>query len=253
MREALITSLLERIQRETGIVLSREIDRDRIRRYLDNGGSIPEPSESLGAALINLVTTNETYFEREPHHFDSLIEDILPQLESNPSSSPIRILSAPCSSGEEIYTIALRLLSLGKRLSRPIEIVGVDISEDMIQRAHQAVYSERSVHALEKEILDLYFVHEMKGYRLLPLQGISIRFLAGNLFDDALWRELGDFDVIFSRNMMIYFDAAKNKELLMRFKKHLRGFLILGHADDHSNAKEIFTSLRLQRGTIYTL
>jgi chemotaxis protein methyltransferase CheR len=253
MSEIMITSILERIESETGIVLKREIDRDRIRRYLNNGGTIPKPSEPLGAALISLVTTNETYFERESHHFDYLIQEILPQFEATHSSAPIRILSAPCSSGEESYTIALRLLSMGKRFYRPIEIVGVDITEDMILKAQEAIYSERSVHALDKEILANYFIHEERGYRLLPLHGISIRFIVGNLFDDRLWGELGDFDVIFSRNMMIYFDSAKNKELLLRFKKHLRGFLILGHADDHNNAKEIFTPLRSQRGAIYTL
>lgn len=252
MNEMLITSLLERIQNETGIVLKREIDRDRIRRYLDNGGIVPHPSEPLGASLITLVTTNETYFERESHHFDYLIDEILPQLERRDSSKPIRILSAPCSSGEECYTIALRLLRVGKKIIPPVEIVGVDISEEMITRAQRGIYSERSIHALDKETLESYFILKDKKYSLLPLQGISIRFMAGNLFDDNLWKELGYFDVIFSRNMMIYFDSTKNRELLDKFREHLRGYLILGHADDHINAKELFTPLRSQRGVVYT-
>jgi chemotaxis protein methyltransferase CheR len=251
MNEEIITSLLERIQKETGIVLSRQTDRDRIKRYLENGGTVPRTSELLPVSLINLVTTNETYFEREAHHFDRLIEEILPQLNKLDSYKPIRILSAPCSSGEESYSIALRLSDFLGKLSRSIEIIGIDISEEMIEKARKGVYTPRSVHALSQSILERYFVCENGTYRILPLPSISIRFIAGNVFDPMLWKELGEFDVIFSRNMMIYFDSVKNRELLKRFQEHLRGYLILGHADDHLQAKELFTPLRSERGVIY--
>lgn len=251
INEEIITSLLERIQNEIGIVLSRQTDRDRINRYLENGGIIPRASELLPVSLINLVTTNETYFEREAHHFDRLIKEILPKLNEQGSTKPIRILSAPCSSGEESYSIALRISASMLNISRPIEIIGIDISEEMIEKARKGVYTPRSVHALNQSILERYFVCENGTYRILPLPSVSIRFIAGNVFDPMLWKELGEFDVIFSRNMMIYFDSTKNKELLKRFQEHLRGYLILGHADDHLNAKEIFTSLRSERGVIY--
>lgn len=249
--ETIITSLLERIQKETGIVLSRQTDRDRIKRYLESGGTVPRTSDILPVSLINLVTTNETYFEREAHHFDRLIEEILPQLNKLDSFKPIRILSAPCSSGEESYSIALRLSASIGKFSRPIEIVGIDISEEMIEKARKGLFSQRSVHALNQSVLERYFVCENGSYRILPLQPISIRFIAGNVFDPMLWKALGEFDVIFSRNMMIYFDSTKNRELLKRFQEHLRGYLILGHADDHLSAKEIFTPLRSERGVIY--
>lgn len=249
--ETIITALLERIRNETGIVLSRQTDRDRIKRYLENGGSVPRSSEPLPVSLINLVTTNETYFEREAHHFDRLIEEILPQLNERDSAKPIRILSAPCSSGEESYSIALRLHNSKMKFSRSIEIVGIDISEEMIEKARKGVYTPRSVHALDQSILERCFVCENGAYRLLPIPSISIRFTAGNVFDPMLWKELGEFDIIFSRNMMIYFDSTKNKELLKRFHEHLRGYLIIGHADDHISAKEIFTPLRSVRGVIY--
>lgn len=249
--ENAITALLERIRNETGIVLSRQTDKDRIKRYLENGGTIPRTSELLPVSLINLVTTNETYFEREAHHFDRLIEEILPQLNEQNTIKPIRILSAPCSSGEESYSIALRLHTTIMKLSRPIEIIGIDISEEMIEKARKGIYSPRSVHALTQSVLDHYFVCENGAYRIFPLPLVSIRFIAGNVFDPMLWQELGEFDVIFSRNMMIYFDSTKNKELLKRFQEHLRGYLILGHADDHLSAKEIFTPLRSERGVIY--
>ncbi|MDD5051527.1 MAG: hypothetical protein PHO27_02200 [Sulfuricurvum sp.] len=251
MREESITNLLERIQHETGIVLSRVSDRDRIGRYLDRGGEIPSNSSPLSSELINLITTNETYFERESHHFDYLMGKILPELENNSSSKPIRILSAPCSSGEEVYTIALRILSYPLKCSRAIEIIGVDISEEMIGKAKSGIYSPRSVHALNPEILEKYFTNEGENYRINPLNGITIRFICGNVFDPYLWGELGEFDVIFSRNMMIYFDSIKNRSLLERFRDHLKGYLILGHADEHMQAREVFTPVRSESGVIY--
>lgn len=251
--ESMINTLLERIQKETGIVLKRDTDREKIQRFIENGGEIPKDFEPLSSALINLITVNETYFERESYHFDRLINEILPNIETASPILPIRVLTAPCSSGEESYTIALRILAMGKKISRPIEIVGIDISEEMIYKANRGCYSERSVHALSQEVLEHYFFQTEEGYRLYPIEEISIHFISGNLFDDKLWEDLGDFDVIFSRNMMIYFDADKNKELLLNFKKHLKGYLILGHADDHLNAKKIFTPLRGEGGNIYTL
>lgn len=251
MSEETITRILERIQSETGIVLSRGTDRARIRRYLDQGGMIPHPNEPLPEVLINLITTNETYFERERHHFDRLMNDILPVMDQNGCSKPIRILCAPSSSGEEPYTIALRIQEAAYRFQRPIEIVGVDISSEMISRAQQGIFSMRSVHALDKKVLERYFVPAEEGYRILPFGNMQIHFQVGNLFDPRLWDKLGHFDIIFSRNMMIYFDHSKNRELLERFKSHLNGYLILGHADDHMQARELFASVRSERSIVY--
>lgn len=251
MREETISAILERIQQETGIVLSRATDRARISRYLDNGGILPKTHEPLPDTLLNLITTNETYFERESHHFDRLIDEILPQIDRSGVSKPIRILCAPSSSGEEAYTIALRILESSLRLTRAIEIIGVDISPEMIRRAQEGVYSKRSIHALKPEIVQRYFRMQNQEFKINALEGMSVRFLSGNLFDPYLWNELGNFEIIFSRNMMIYFDKSKNRELLLRFRDHLEGFLILGHADDHIQARDLFTPMRKERGVIY--
>ncbi|MDD5716778.1 MAG: protein-glutamate O-methyltransferase CheR [Sulfuricurvum sp.] len=250
-RETLISDLLARIEQETGIVLSRATDRDRIGRYMDQGGKIPEATEKLPTALITLITTNETYFEREAHHFDFLINTILPEIDQFGSTKPIRILSAPCSSGEESYSIALRLATLSKQLFRPIEIIGIDLSEQMIEKANRGEYSSRSVHALEHTVVERNFSVKNGYYQIRPFPEFTIRFLVGNVFDDALWNRLGMFDVIFSRNMMIYFDASKNSELLKRFRAHLHGYLLIGHADDHRNAKLLFSPRQIERGIVY--
>ena len=251
MNQKLITDILECIRRETGLVLARESDRARIERYLERGGEVPQPNKPLPTELINLVTTNETYFERERHHFDYLMNEILPELDRRGDSSPIRILCAPCSSGEEPYSIALRIETSDKRFRRGIEIVGVDISAEVIDRAREGVFSARSVHAMDPAVLSRYFVPVEKGYRINPMSRSSLRFVEGNLFYPTLWNMIGDFDVIFSRNMMIYFDAEKNKELLLRFRQHLKGYLILAHADDHRQARELFTPIRISQGMLY--
>lgn len=246
-----IAQLLKRIGDEIGIVLSRQSDHDRIERYLANGGILPPSNQPLPPELINLVTTNETYFERESHHFDYLLTTILPELNTISLARPIRILCAPCSSGEEPYSIALRIMESSLDFSRPIEIVGVDISQEMINKAKIGLYSQRSIHALPSTILSKYFLSENSSYRILPIHGINLHFQTGNLFDKEVWNSLGHFDVIFSRNMMIYFDKEKNKELLHYFKAHLNGYLIIGHADDHFQSREIFTPLRTDKGNIY--
>lgn len=246
-----ISRILERIYAETGIVLSRQSDRDRIERYLEKGGLPPAPDAPLPRELIHLVTTNETYFEREAHHFEYLMESILPELDGCGSAKPLRILCAPCSSGEEPYSIAIRIESSSRRFTRPIEIVGVDISEEMIERAHEGLYSARSLHELDESARSRYFTPETKGYRIGSFSKSTVRFVAGNLFDRALWSRIGDFDVIFSRNMMIYFDAEKNRELLEKFRSHVKGYLVLGHADDHRQAKELFTPIRTGNGAVY--
>lgn len=246
-----ITEVLEQIYRETGIVLSRQSDRDRIERYLERGGEVPLTGVPIPKDLIRLVTTNETYFEREQHHFDYLMDEILPTMDQNDTGRPIRILCAPCSSGEEPYTIAIRIESSQHRFKRRIEILGIDISEEMIEKAKEGVYSPRSVHALSEYVRETYFQADPKGYRIRPFLKSTLSFEAGNLFDPEIWKSIGDFDIIFSRNMMIYFDAQKNRELLMRFHDHLKGYLILGHADDHRQAKELFTPLRTGNGAVY--
>ncbi len=249
--DATVTELLKRIGKEIGIVLSRQSDHDRVARYLENGGVLPSKDRPLPSELITLVTTNETYFERESHHFDYLLNTIFPELDNEASSSAIRILCAPCSSGEEAYSIALRIMEHSRRFVRSIEVIGIDISEEVIDKARVGRYSQRSIHALSPQIVSRYFIHEERDYRILPLHGVDVRFQAGNVFDIALWNQLGRFDVIFSRNMMIYFDKEKNRELLTRFKEHLNGYLIIGHADDHLQSREMFTPLRTDKGNIY--
>lgn len=254
-RELLIAETLQRIRADLGIVLDRDSDRARIGRYIDSGMPLGARGGALPLPLIELVTTNETYFEREAHHFDIIMDELLPRLDRcGPTDRPIRILSAPCSSGEEPYSIALRLISRDSRLRhRPVEIVGVDVCPSVIERAVRAWYTPRSVHAVDPSMIARFFIPDGDGYTLAPIVAGKVRFEVGNLFDRELWDRIGDFDMIVSRNVMIYFDDQKNSELLTLFQQHIRdeGYVILGHADDHRRAREMFTPLLFGRSVVY--
>lgn len=177
-------------------------------------------------ALINLLTVNETYFFREMGQ----IEFLGRCLKNNPS--PQRILCAPGSSGEEPYSIAIYLAELGVNLSK-MEIVSIDINTEVISKGEKGIYPERSLYRLSPELRERYFIFDSNGYRVCDRIQQCVQFRSCNLFESA-FNELGLFDVIFSRNMLIYFD----KETILRAVDQLRRvarsentLFFFGHAD----------------------
>lgn len=205
--------------------------------------------------LMNGVTVNETYFFREKDQFEVLVNSLLPELHrALPASKPIRILSSPCSTGEEPYSIVLHIVEEGKVVEqRDIEVVGIDIDSTVIKKAQVAKYSDRSVHAIPKNILAKWFKKNSLGYELGgDLQG-SVDFQVANVFDKAQMRKLGKFDVIFSRNMLIYFDDASRKEVAMTFYDMLNpgGYVLLGHAEYMSRIVSVFKARKIDNTLIY--
>lgn len=206
-------------------------------------------------ALMNGITVNETYFFREKDQFEVLVNTILPELHrALPASKPIRILSSPCSTGEEPYSIVLHIVEEGKVVEqRDIEVVGIDIDSTVIKKAQIAKYSDRSVHAIPKNILSKWFTKNTMGYELSKeLQG-SVDLQVANVFDKTQMRKLGKFDVIFSRNMLIYFDDASRKEVAMTFYDMLNpgGFVLLGHAEYMSRIVSVFRARKIENTLIY--
>ncbi|PAF52421.1 CheR family methyltransferase [Helicobacter sp. 13S00477-4] len=174
---------------------------------------------------LNLITVNETYFYRE-----------LPQLEValdfiKTFNKPIRILSAPCSSGEEVYSIGMLISCAGMNLDK-IKIVGIDINSEAIDRSLKGIYSERSLHRLDNALKDKFFDKIDLGYaikrHLLP----ESDFKRVNIFEDE-FLDMGSFDIVFSRNMMIYFNETYRLKTVERFYKVLNmdGRMYTGHAD----------------------
>jgi len=197
--------------------------------------------------LINAVTVNETYFWREHEQFKTLVKEVLPLYIQKGSMPRVRILVSPCSSGEELYSIMLAILQEGTLLDRlNIEMIGIDIDSSMIHKAKQALYSKRSIDRLPKDILQKYFTKVGNFYQLDKAIRDSARFMQANIFDETLDKKLGTFDIIFSRNMLIYFNSHDKQRSFQVFHKLLKkdSYLFLGHADANEIDRRLFMPVK---------
>jgi chemotaxis protein methyltransferase CheR len=260
----------EYIYRKSGIFLVQEKHFEKLAKFIDARMStlkldnfrkyffklrFEDKEGTEFQELMNAITVNETYFFREKDQFEVLVSSILPELhKSMPISRPIRILSSPCSTGEEPYSIVIHILEEEKIVhQRDIEIVGIDIDSTVIKKAQSAKYSDRSIHAIPKNILAKWFKKNSLGYELVEDLRGSVDFQIVNVFDKTQIRKLGKFDVIFSRNMLIYFDDASRKEVAMTFYDMLNpgGFVLLGHAEYMSRIVSVFKARKIDTTLIY--
>ena len=260
----------EFIYRKSGIYLEEDKHYDKLAKYVDARSAelgfdnfrkyffklrFDDKEGEEFQELMNAVTVNETYFFREKDQFEVLANRILPELhETMPKNRPLRILSSPCSTGEEPYSMILHIVEEGDIVEkRDIEVVGIDIDSTVIKKAEAARYSERSIHAIPKNILSKWFVKKSLSYALSDdLQG-TVDFHVANVFDKTQMRKLGKFDVIFSRNMLIYFDDASRKEVAMTFYDMLNpgGYVLLGHAEYMSRIVSVFNAKKIDNTLIY--
>jgi chemotaxis protein methyltransferase CheR len=204
---------------------------------------------------MNAVTVNETYFFRENNQFEVLVEKLLPQLHrTRPKDRPLRILTSPCSTGEEPYSIVMHILEEAQLVEeRDIEIIGIDIDSNVIQKAKSAKYSDRSVHAIQKDVYQRYFNKQGLVNQFSPELIDAVEFKVTNVFDKSAMRSLGKFDVIFSRNMLIYFDDASRKEVAMTYYDMLNpgGFVLLGHAEYMSRIVSVYKVKKINDTLVY--
>ncbi len=209
----------------------------------------------LKQELINVFTVNETYFFREKHQFDTLINYILPELDKiRPLSEVISILCAPVSTGEELYSIAILLMEEGKLIKkRDFLLLGIDIDSNVISKAKEGIYSARSVQKLPPEIIKKYFIEKNGKYMVRDFLKKAVNFKVVNILDRYAMKRLGMFDVIFSRNMLIYFDEKSKREALAIFYSILKdeGYLFLGHAERIPNDIKLFKSLKIGESFVY--
>jgi len=249
------------VHKHTGVYLEdeklkrfkRKVEDILIKNSIDNFSNFYhkirfQKDEKLTQELINAVTINETYFWREYEQFEILSKEILPKIVENSTSTPhIRILVLPTSSGEELYSIMISILEEGSVIERAnIEIIGIDIDSDMIKKAKRGVYTKRSVDKLPKDILERYFRKAGELYQIDSNLIKYANFLHANLFDLSLQAKLGSFDIIFSRNMLIYFNMDDKTKALEIFYKLLKkeGYLFLGHADANGIDKKRFQPIK---------
>ncbi|WP_263832531.1 CheR family methyltransferase [Sulfurospirillum oryzae] len=183
-----------------------------------------QTDRTLRQDLIDLVTVNETYFYREESQLDLAVTFAL-------AIPNVKILCAPCASGEEVYSLSM-MLQERRREPREFSITGIDINSEAIDKAQKGVFSERSLHKLEERLKDKFFTHEDRYYHARKEYFSSISFTKVNIFEHE-FLSLGKFDIIFSRNMLIYFDDDFRLKTIERFATLLKpeGKLFLGHAD----------------------
>ena len=206
--------------------------------------------------LVDCMTTNKTDFFREPDHFDFLRERAMPALASlrRGADSPLKFWSAAASIGAEAYTIAMVAAEAVGLEARRFSVLGTDISTEVIAQARLAVYPLSMIDPIPSPLRERYVMRavdaERQEMRIVPELRRMVRFQQLNLMD-ATYRVERDFDVIFCRNILIYFAKATQDAVLHRLSNHLRkgGFLILGHSESLAGAE--LNSMRQMAPTIF--
>ncbi len=205
--------------------------------------------------LTNLMTVNETYFFREEYQFKCLVNSILPEiLGGKKGSGPIRIWSVPSSSGEEAYSIAMYLLEYWPEIHHcDVEIISSDIDTRIISQAKRGHYSARSIVNLPKELLYKYFRYHDGGYQICDDLRQAVAFTKVNLMKPTDVRGYRDFDVIFCRNLLIYFDDLSRRHAADTFYDALNpgGFLCLGHSESMSRISSLYQVRKFSDAVVY--
>jgi len=208
-------------------------------------------------SLLDCISTNLTEFFRESVHFDFLSEKVLPDLFENKRKireKKIRIWCAGCSTGEEPYSISMMLSECPVHLSEwDIKILATDLSTRVLKKATQGIYAKDRLKGIPLQMLNTYFkkgVHNLKDcYQIKDSLKNMIVFRRLNLTDE-IFPFKGQFDFIFCRNVMIYFDKQTQTKLVSKFYKHLAldGYLFIGHSESLAGTE---TRFRYVRPTIY--
>lgn len=214
-----------------------------------------DASEHELQTLTNLMTVNETYFFREEYQFQCLVGPILKELTSKKKdNAPVRIWSVPSSSGEEPYSIAMYLLEYWPGLSQwDVEIISSDIDTKIIAQARRGYYTPRSVMNLPQKLLEKYFRISGDGYQMKDDLRQTVEFTRVNLMEPADVRGYRDFDVIFCRNLLIYFDDLSRRQTSDTFFDALKpgGFLCLGHSESMSRISSLFQVRKFPDSIVY--
>lgn len=204
--------------------------------------------------IFDAVTTNETYFFREPAQLKAFTDEIVPELLGSKAVKKIRIWSAGCSSGEEPYTIAMLLEEKGYYQRATFDIFASDINQQVLSRARKGIYRESSFRATTPEIRSRYFERESETtWRIHDSIRNRVSFGRVNLYDESRVALLGQLDVIFCRNVIIYFDEASKRAVVSNFHGRLinGGYLLLGHSESLISLSTQFRLRHLQNDMVY--
>jgi chemotaxis protein methyltransferase CheR len=225
--------------------LARRIRALKLFNFAEYVEYLQHNKDSEFGEFINAITTNLTSFFREPHHFEFLTETVLSEMKVNHKlDNRIRIWSAGCSTGMEPYSIAM---TLGNKFPAgwDFKILATDLDTNVLATAKAGIYQSSSVTGIDDELKKKYFLHDQHGDRYKVKESLQklITFKQLNLLEK--WPMKGQFDVIFCRNVVIYFDLETKNKLFERYAQMLRpnGYLILGHSETMSREVTLFKSV----------
>lgn len=208
---------------------------------------------SVKQAMVNAICTNETLFFRDSYPFRMLTEVFVPTLSKLNGKAEVSIQSAACSSGQEALSMAIALSESNSDLSR-FNIVGTDISEEILSKARNATYSQFELgRGLSEALQEKYF--DPQGARFRPTEFLrrQMIFKRANLLEQP--KDVGAYDIIFCRNVACYFNPKTKRTLFSNLAKQLKphGFLIVGASDDLERDTDVFEAHIFEGAKYYTL
>ncbi|RJS91632.1 protein-glutamate O-methyltransferase CheR [Salinisphaera sp. Q1T1-3] len=206
--------------------------------------------------LVNVMTVNETYFMREAYQFDCLVENVLDECMADRNrQGPLRIWSIPSSTGEEAYSMALTLLDRWPHIDHvDVEIIASDIDTAALEVARRGIYKKRSLQYLSDGAKQRYFQSVGPDrWQVADTIRDAISFTHVNLADPAQTERYRDFDIVFCRNLLIYFDEASRRQAAGVLHEALRpgGFIFLGHSESMSRMSTAFQIRKFPKAMAY--
>ncbi|HEX6177947.1 MAG TPA: protein-glutamate O-methyltransferase CheR [Thermoanaerobaculia bacterium] len=204
--------------------------------------------------IFDLITTNETYFFREPAQLTAFVDEIVPEMLGRKALKRIRIWSAGCSSGEEPYSIAMLLQEAGWYGKASFEIFASDLNQSVLQKARRGIYRENAFRATLPAVRERYFAPLPDGsWQISDEIRNRVSFGRLNIYDSPRVALLGTLDVIFCRNVIIYFDDASKKVVINNFYSRLieGGYLLLGHSESLISLSTQFKLKHLKNDMVY--
>lgn len=246
-KQYLVTSRLKKLQDDHGIKSLTEL-MARIQA---------QPRGALQEQVVDAMTTNETLWFRDIFPFEVMKNKVFPELFSKQPGQRLRIWSAACSSGQEPYSLSMTVdeydkanLAQGKA---GVQIVATDLSPSMLQACKEGEYDSLAIaRGLSPERLKNYFDKTPAGlWKVKPAIKNRVEFRALNLLDS--YAGLGKFDVVFCRNVLIYFSAEAKKDILTRIHASLKpgGYLVLGASEALNGLPDLYTMVQCSPGIIY--
>jgi chemotaxis protein methyltransferase CheR len=222
-------------------------------RYLRFG---PERQDEL-QRMVTHLTNNETYFFRELPQLQVFAEHILRTIKERKNRTndrTLKILSAGCSTGEESHTLAMIVYDSGQFFwSWDVQVIGLDVDPVALEKARKGLYFHNSFRAISPLLLERHFIQQGTGSQVKEAIRRMVRLRYGNIVEPASYDGISPVDVIFCRNVLIYFSDAMILRVVRLFHQILApgGYLCLGHAESLTRITDLFTPIRFQGAMVY--